>query len=87
MCFHIVGEAVTLYTEDDAGQLRAIANVMRAAGCGVPPWMLALHKDRNRNEKRKPSATAHISPVNKFDRQALQHKRQMIHQSKQQKAS
>jgi ATP-dependent RNA helicase DDX52/ROK1 len=38
------GEAVTFFTEDDAGGLRTIANVVRASGGDVPEWMLALPK-------------------------------------------
>eukprot|EP00854_Cymbomonas_tetramitiformis_P005585 gene5585-6772_t len=40
------GTAITLFTEDDAGQLRTIANVMHASGCEVPAWMLSLDKAR-----------------------------------------
>jgi ATP-dependent RNA helicase DDX52/ROK1 len=50
------GEAVTFFTEDDGGRLRAVANVMRAAGCEVPPWMLTLKKEHNR--KRAPAGAA-----------------------------
>ena len=39
------GEAVTFFTEDDSGKVRGVANVMRAAGCEVPEWMLQLKKD------------------------------------------
>jgi ATP-dependent RNA helicase DDX52/ROK1 len=42
------GTAVTLFTEMDAPQLRAVVNVMRASGCDVPDWMLSLHKGRKR---------------------------------------
>ncbi len=47
------GDAVTFFTEDDVGQLRAVANVMRSAGCEVAEWMLGLKKDRNFNRDRK----------------------------------
>jgi ATP-dependent RNA helicase DDX52/ROK1 len=47
------GDAVTFFTEDDVGQLRAVANVMRSAGCEVAEWMLGLKKDRNFNRDRR----------------------------------
>lgn len=50
------GDAVTFFTEDDVGQLRAVANVMRAAGCEVPEWMLGLKKERNRKNGGKKAA-------------------------------
>ncbi|GJN94224.1 hypothetical protein Rhopal_007298-T1 [Rhodotorula paludigena] len=36
------GRAVTFFTKADAGHLKTIVNVMRASGCAVPDWMLAL---------------------------------------------
>lgn len=50
------GEAITFFTEEDAGQLRGIANVMRAAGCEVPDWMLALKKERHHRKRKAPEA-------------------------------
>lgn len=47
------GEAITFYTEDDAWQLRSIVNVMRAAGCEVPDWMLHLKKERRKSHAKK----------------------------------
>ena len=41
-----VGQAITLYTEDDQPYLRAVANVMRLSGCEVPEWMLKLKKQQ-----------------------------------------
>ncbi len=49
------GEAITFYTEDDAWQLRSIVNVMRAAGCEVPDWMLHLKKERRKSHPKKDS--------------------------------
>ena len=46
------GSAVTLFSEDDSPQLRAVAQVIRASGGDVPAWMLALKKVRNRNRRR-----------------------------------
>ena len=51
----VTGEAVTFYTEDDAWQLRSIVNVMRAAGCEVPDWMLHLKKERRKSHTKKDS--------------------------------
>ncbi|KAK3258742.1 hypothetical protein CYMTET_32223 [Cymbomonas tetramitiformis] len=48
------GTAITLFTEDDAGQLRTIANVMHASGCEVPAWMLSLDKARKHRKRPKP---------------------------------
>ncbi|KAK1320876.1 DEAD-box ATP-dependent RNA helicase 57 [Acorus calamus] len=47
------GEAISLYTEEDAKFLRNIANVMVASGCEVPSWILALPKLRCK--KHRPS--------------------------------
>ena len=49
------GEAITFYTEEDAWQLRSIVNVMRAAGCEVPDWMLHLKKERRKSHIKKDS--------------------------------
>ena len=38
------GSAVTLFTEDDMPNLRAIANVVKLSGCPVPEWMLNIKK-------------------------------------------
>eukprot|EP00897_Mesotaenium_endlicherianum_P001348 jgi/Mesen1/1240/ME000129S00344 len=58
------GEAVTLYTEEDAPMLRSIANVIAASGGDVPAWMLSLPKkprqrgaSKERPPKRKPIGT------------------------------
>lgn len=42
------GQAVTFFTEDDVDKLRGVANVIKAAGGEVDPWMLKLRKVRNR---------------------------------------
>ena len=74
------GEAVTFFTEEDAPQLRAIANVMRASGCEVPPWMLTLHK----GPKSKSGAAPQRAPIGtgaKFDRLQARKKRSMVEAS------
>ena len=51
------GKAVTFFTEADAEQLRAIANVMKASGCEVADWMLKmkpLQKDVRRRLAKAP---------------------------------
>ena len=76
----ISGEAVTFFTEEDAPQLRAIANVMRASGCEVPPWMLTLHK----GPKSKSGAAPQRAPIGtgaKFDRLQARKKRSMVEAS------
>ena len=37
--------------EQDVEQLRSIANVMKASGCGVPDWMLRLQPMRKQKRK------------------------------------
>ena len=82
MCFAVwftSGEAVTFFTEDDAPQLRAIANVMRASGCEVPPWMLTLSKG-----PKSKSAAPQRAPIGtgaKFDRVQARKKRSMVEAS------
>ncbi|GAQ79052.1 ATP-dependent RNA helicase [Klebsormidium nitens] len=79
------GEATTFYTEDDTPMLRSIANVMKASGCEVPDWLLALPKQgrhrKNHVPKRKP-----ISTVPRAEIQAAKRKREMIAGSKRRKA-
>ncbi|XP_044500060.1 DEAD-box ATP-dependent RNA helicase 57 isoform X1 [Mangifera indica] len=45
------GEAITFYTEDDIPFLRNIANVMKASGCEVPSWILALPKLKGKKHR------------------------------------
>ena len=47
------GRAVTFFTEADAEQLRAIANVMKASGCDVPDWMLRMKPERKDVRRRR----------------------------------
>ncbi len=58
----IAGEAITFYTEDDAWQLRSIVNVMRAAGCEVPDWMLQLKKERRKSHTKKGKSASKAAP-------------------------
>ena len=46
------GEAITFFTESDVIYLRGVANVMRAAGCDVPEWMLRLKKEKRRGKRK-----------------------------------
>ena len=52
--YHNTGEAVTFFTEEDSGQLRSIANLVKEAGGEVPNWMTQLKKDRNKKPTRLP---------------------------------
>jgi superfamily II DNA/RNA helicase len=72
------GEAVTFFTEDDAGQLRGIANVVRAAGGEVPDWMLTMKKERHHRKRAAPEAGG-IST----EPQAAKHKQQQQRQQRQ----
>ncbi|ESP01618.1 hypothetical protein LOTGIDRAFT_172563 [Lottia gigantea] len=40
------GHAITFFTEDDATNLKSIANVIRKAGCPVPKYMLSMKKTK-----------------------------------------
>ncbi|KAK6180767.1 hypothetical protein SNE40_008759 [Patella caerulea] len=46
------GEAITFFTEDDATNLKSIANVIRKAGCPVPKYMLSMKKTRKEVQKK-----------------------------------
>ncbi|WPT13341.1 DEAD-box ATP-dependent RNA helicase 57 [Picochlorum sp. SENEW3] len=46
------GKAITFFTEDDVSKLRSVANIIKAAGGDVDPWLLKLKKVRNRNRNR-----------------------------------
>jgi len=54
------GRALTFFTEADADQLRAIANVMKASGCEVPDWMLRI-KTLRKDERRRRA----IAPISR----------------------
>eukprot|EP00731_Ephydatia_muelleri_P023462 Em0015g1045a len=75
------GHAITFFTEDDALNLRSIANVMKASGCEVPDWMLKLKKP-SKNTKRKlsknPVKRSAIKTVSKYDLQKSRQKKEMI---------
>nr|XP_012235584.1 PREDICTED: probable ATP-dependent RNA helicase DDX52 [Linepithema humile]XP_012235585.1 PREDICTED: probable ATP-dependent RNA helicase DDX52 [Linepithema humile] len=52
------GKAITFFTQQDTVNLRSIAAVMRASGCDVPDYMLAMKKKHNKKERRKLERTA-----------------------------
>lgn len=68
-CLHAAGEAITFFMEEDAGQLRSIANVMRAAGCEVPAWMLELKKERRHRKRPAAPPAGGISTEPKAERE------------------
>ncbi|CAG9786979.1 unnamed protein product [Diatraea saccharalis] len=45
------GKAITFFTQDDVGNLRSIASVMKQSGCEVPEYTLKLKPDHNRRRK------------------------------------
>ncbi|XP_032680902.1 probable ATP-dependent RNA helicase DDX52 isoform X2 [Odontomachus brunneus] len=51
------GKAITFFTQQDTANLRSIATVMRASGCHVPDYMLAMKK-HSKKERRKLERTA-----------------------------
>mmetsp|Transcript_75373 Transcript_75373/g.125658 ORF Transcript_75373/g.125658 Transcript_75373/m.125658 type:complete len:576 (+) Transcript_75373:49-1776(+) len=59
------GQAVTLFTEEDADQLRSIANVMKASGCEVPAWMLKLKPMRKDDRRRRSIAPRSRKSISK----------------------
>ena len=83
---------MTFFTEDDAWQLRSIANVMSTAGCEVPPWMMSLRKTPKRQERRhqrerqqkvaKATETLHDSVLPKYDRKKKDRKSAIVAASK-----
>lgn len=82
------GKAVTFFTEDDATNLRSIANVMKSSGCEIPDWMLKLkkpgRKSRKKLSKTPPSRSA-IKTVSMYDSQKAKRKRELIEASKKKK--
>lgn len=81
------GEAVTLYTEDDALMLRPIANVVVASGGEVPQWMLTMPKPR-RQRRGVPAAAPDRKPITtvaKVDLQRIKRRRDMVEASKRRK--
>lgn len=63
------GKAITFFTENDTVNLRSIAAIMKASGCEVPDYMLAMKKwskrDRKKKEREAPKR-APISTIVKF---------------------
>lgn len=51
------GKAITFFTRQDTLNLRSIATLMRASGCHVPDYMLAMKK-HSKKERRKLERTA-----------------------------
>ncbi|KAJ1457897.1 P-loop containing nucleoside triphosphate hydrolase protein [Pelagophyceae sp. CCMP2097] len=56
------GRAVTLYTEDDAPKLRAVANVAKLSGATVPAWLLQrkITLLENARDKRPDKQPKHL---------------------------
>ena len=49
---------MTFFTEEDSGQLRSVANLVKEAGGEVPDWMTQLRKERNKKTKGLPSSAS-----------------------------
>ncbi|XP_026738608.1 probable ATP-dependent RNA helicase DDX52 [Trichoplusia ni] len=45
------GRAITFFTQDDIGNLRSIASVIKQSGCEVPEYMLQLKQNPNKRKK------------------------------------
>lgn len=77
------GKAVTLFIEDDAPRLQAIAECMRKAGCHVPEWMLMLKRGQSkRSRAQKAEKQSAGLGQTAYDKQKRAHKLQIIRQSK-----
>ncbi|KAJ8731093.1 hypothetical protein PYW07_004257 [Mythimna separata] len=50
------GRAITFFTQDDVGNLRSIASVMKQSGCQVPEYMLQLRQNPNKRKKLQTKA-------------------------------
>lgn len=54
------GEAITFFTESDAGKLRGVARLAAEAGSEVPDWMLHMAKQK---KKKKRNGVRRVSGV------------------------
>lgn len=83
------GRAITFFTEDDATNLRSIANVMKEAGCPVPEYMLKIKqpskKMRKKLSQRVPKRPR-ISNLSTYDIQRAKRKRNIIQNQKKKKS-
>ena len=69
------GKAITFFTEDDVSKLRSVANIIKAAGGHVDPWLLKLKKVRNRNRNRNRVTEEHDEQETKDDKKKMSAKR------------
>lgn len=83
------GRAVTFFSNEDAPYLRTIANVLRASGCPVPEYMLALKKPTKNMKRKLAKAPVERKAVGGGGRDVghenAKRKRQMIEGSKRRK--
>ena len=82
------GRAVTLFTEEDFGNLRTIANVMRLSGCEVPEWMLTLKKPLSqrrgkRGDRQQMAKRKGIDTTPRYDRERRRKEKRRRKQGKQ----
>jgi len=63
------GEAITFFTDDDTVLLRNIAGVMKASGCDVPAWMLAMKSPSQAVAKKIKASAPPRSSISKKDKQ------------------
>ncbi|XP_013188240.2 DEAD box protein 52 homolog [Amyelois transitella] len=45
------GKAITFFTQDDVGNLRSIASVMKQSGCSVPEYMLQMRQNPSKRKR------------------------------------
>ncbi|XP_046840481.1 probable ATP-dependent RNA helicase DDX52 isoform X2 [Xenia sp. Carnegie-2017] len=79
------GKAITIFTEDDVGNLRSIANVVKSSGGNVPDWMLKLKKQTRKASKKlskQPVKRKSIKTTTKYDLYQAKKKREMVKSSK-----
>ena len=55
------GKAITFFTEEDVGGVRAVANIIKAAGGDVDPWMLKLRKVRPERKRKNSSDVVDVN--------------------------
>ncbi|CAH3139234.1 unnamed protein product [Porites lobata] len=79
------GKAITFFTEDDATNLRSIANVMKNSGCEIADWMMELKKPSRKSKMKllhKPPSRSPIKTLSKYDSQKAKRKRDFVESSK-----
>jgi len=78
------GEAITMFTTEDAKFLPVVIGVMRQSGCQLPEWMAKLKKLTPREKRRlqwQPLKRKTVSTLSEYDIQMRIRKQRRIHRS------